>query len=183
MIREIIAGGKVLHYNLEYKKVKNINLRIKNDMSINVSAPKRVSIKRIEAFITQKADFIFAALEKYAQQKKAAVQYFTEDELKNGILNMCRQVYPYFEDVLKEFPRITFRKMKSCWGSCRPAKGALTFNTNLMYAPKDCVSYVVCHEFTHFIQPNHSPQFYAELSKICPDWKTQRAILKNINCF
>ena len=180
--KEIILNGKPILYTLEFKKVKNINLRIKNDMSINVSAPKGISPVIIEQFIFKKADFILGALEKYSAPKKAVTPYFTEDELKKEILEMSKELYPYFSHVLKEFPRISFRKMKTCWGSCRPTKGALTFNTNLIYVPKECVRYVVCHEFTHFIQPNHSKLFYNELEKISPNWRSLRAILKNTNC-
>ena len=72
------------------------------------------------------------------------------------------------------------RKMVSQWGNCNSQKGILTFNINLMYAPPECVKYVAVHEFTHFLQPNHSDKFYKELSKVCPEWKNFRQKLKNI---
>ena len=59
-------------------------------------------------------------------------------------------------------------------------EGILKFNTNLMYAPRECIEYVVFHEFTHFIEANHSARFYSELEKVCPEWKERRKILKNI---
>ena len=182
LIKEIVLKGKALKYKLEYKRVKNINLRIKSDMTVNISAPKAVSVKSIEEFMIKKADFIISALEKYSALQKEKTPCFTETELKNMILDMCREVYPYFKDVLDDFPKISFRKMKTCWGSCRPVKSSITFNTNLIYAPKECVKYIVCHEFTHFIQPNHSRLFYSELEKIFPDWRASRAILKTISC-
>ena len=71
--------------------------------------------------------------------------------------------------------------MVSQWGNCRAEKGILTFNTNLVYAPYECIDYVVLHEFTHFLQQNHSAQFYRELEKVCPDWKALKTRLKEIN--
>ena len=70
--------------------------------------------------------------------------------------------------------------MKTMWGNCRKERRILTFNLNLKYAPKMCVEYVVYHEFTHFFVSGHGKDFYDELSKVCPDWKEQRAGLKEI---
>jgi len=71
--------------------------------------------------------------------------------------------------------------MVSCWGSCNPKKGVLTFNTYLMYAPPECIKYVVLHEFTHFLQANHSKKFYGELEKVSPQWRECKEQLREIN--
>lgn len=182
MNREIILGDRTIKYDLEYKKVKNINLRIKSDCSVCVSANKRVTIKAIDDFVLSKADFILRALEKYKNMPvKEQKQYYTEDELKELILALCNNVYPYYEKQGIKHPEIKFRKMVSRWGSCHTKKGILTFSTNLMYAPAECIEYVVWHEFTHFLQPNHSTRFYDELAKVYPNWKECRKKLKEIS--
>lgn len=182
MIKEIIVRKKNLTYDLQYKKVKNINLRIKPDGSIHVSANKRVSQRVIDEFISSKADFILNALERYENKsKKPQKQYFEEREIRDVILGLCEKAYPHYENSGIKYPQIKFRKMVSRWGSCHPTKGVLTFNTNLMYAPFECIEYVVWHEFTHFLQANHSSRFYNELSEVCPDWKERRKRLKDIN--
>ena len=71
--------------------------------------------------------------------------------------------------------------MVSCWGVCHTKKGTLTFNKNLIYAPEECVKYIIYHEFTHFLVPNHSDKFYKELIKVCPDWKKHKNALKEIS--
>ena len=182
MNREIILGDRTIKYDLQYKKVKNINLRIKPDGSINVSANKKVPQKVIDDFIISKVDFILRALEKYKNMPvKEQIQYYTEDELKELILALCNNVYPYYEKQGIKHPEIKFRKMVSRWGSCHTKKGILTFSTNLMYAPAECIEYVVWHEFTHFLQPNHSSKFYDELAKVYPNWKECRKKLKEIS--
>ena len=178
MKKAVFYNGKHLDYELTYKDVKNINLRIKPDGSICVSANKRVPQKFIEEFILSKAGFILKAQKKYENREK--IRYFAEDEIRDVILDLCKKAYPYFEKKGIKYPQIKFRKMTSRWGSCHPAKGILTFNTNLMYAPPECVEYVVLHEFTHFLQANHSKAFYYELSAVCPDWKLRRKRLKEI---
>lgn len=178
MIKQISYKDTVISYDLQYKNVKNINLRIKSDGKVYVSANKRISEDVINGFVLSKIGFIIKAINHYSSQEK--IKYFDEQQLKNIITDLCYKIYPYFRDKGVAFPKIKFRKMTSRWGSCHTQKGVLTFNTNLMYAPIECIEYVVFHEFTHFIWANHSKQFYIELEKICPNWKTSRNKLKNI---
>ena len=181
MIKKINLCGKEIEYSLERKSVKNINLRIKSDSSVAVSANRYVSVGKIEKFLVSKSDFILTALEKFENAEKTPLtQYFSEKEVRTVITKLCEKVYPYFEVKGIAYPVIKFRKMVSQWGNCRSREGILTFNTNLMYTPIECVEYVVLHEFTHFIEANHSGKFYAELEKVCPDWKERRKILRNI---
>lgn len=173
--------GKMLEYTLEYKKVKNINLRVRSNGSIYISANKRVSQNSIEDFITSHADFVLNALEKFENMPKVPlVQRYSQEELREIIFDICHRVYPYYEVRGVKFPQIKFRKMTSRWGSCNFIKGILTFNTNLIYAPYECIEYVVFHEFTHFLQPNHGKMFYFELEKVCPEWKKCKKRLKEI---
>ena len=181
MIKRIMINGRELVYELEHKKVKNINLRIKADGSVYVSASRWTSGKTVERFILSKADFVFNAIDKFKNApKEEKKQYFSEKEIKTVVTQLCEKVYPYYEKRGIDFPLIKFRKMVSQWGNCRCREGILTFNTNLMYAPIECIEYVVLHEFTHFIEANHSARFYAELEKVCPEWKERRKFMKNI---
>ncbi len=181
MVDRIDLNNVTVCYELQYKKVKNINLRIKPDGTIHISANKRVPQKIIEEFLVSKADFILNTLEKYKNTSyEEKVQYFEENEICEFIISLCKKVYPCFEKRGVKYPEIKFRKMVSQWGNCRRENGILTFNKNLMYAPPECIEYVVLHEFTHFLQPNHSRLFYDELSVVCPDWKNCRKKLKNI---
>lgn len=182
MIKEVFLNDTKIQYELQYKKVKNINLRIKPDGTVHVSANKLVPQKVIEDFFLSKAEFILKALEKYENTlTEPQKQYFAEDEIRDVIIRLCEKVYPHFEKRGIKYPQIKFRKMVSRWGSCHPTKGILTFNINLMYAPIECIEYVVVHEFTHFLQANHSSRFYEEVAMVCPDWKACRKRLKEIS--
>lgn len=182
MIKEIKLNEKTIKYDLQYKNVKNINLRIKIDGSISVSANKRVSLNAIENFLKSKSAFIIKALERNeSRNKEPRHQYFSEDKICTVILELCENIYPYFEKLGVKYPIIKFKPMVSQWGNCHYKKGVLTFNTNLKYAPIECIEYVVAHEFTHFLHPDHSRKFYDELSKIMPDYKMRRQKLKEIS--
>lgn len=174
--------GTTIEYEMQYKNVKNINLRIRADGSIHISANERVPRKMIDEFIVRKSNFILNALEKcQVRLQEQRIRYFAEDEICDVIIGICKKVYPYYEKIGIDYPQIRFRKMVSRWGSCQPMGGILTFNTNLMFAPLECIEYVVWHEFTHFLQPNHSKMFYEELCRVCPGWKEFKKQLKEIN--
>ena len=67
-----------LTYLLERKPVKNINLRIKSDGSVCVSANNRVPVWRIEDFIIEKQNYIERAIREYSRkntQELASKQY------------------------------------------------------------------------------------------------------------
>ena len=67
MQRKLEIYGRILEYDLERKKVKNLNLRIRRDGTVAVSANSRISIEYIENFLRGKADFIFKAISHYAE--------------------------------------------------------------------------------------------------------------------
>ena len=175
MIRKISLNGVSLEYELEYKKVKNVNLRIKSDGTVHVSASRRVSVRFIEDFMRSKADFILNALEKFENRHETVPsRYFEESELRDLINAYCREIFPYYSARGVAYPEIIFRKMVSRWGSCQPKKGIVTFSKYLAYAPPECVKYVVLHEFTHFFEADHGKGFYTELSRVCPNYKALR---------
>ena len=75
------------------------------------------------------------------------------------------------------------RQMKTQWANCKVSDTriqTLTFSYNLAFAPIEAIEYVVVHELCHFIHPNHSGAFYAEVEKVLPDWKQRRELLKDV---
>ena len=235
MIKRIKLLDREIEYDLQRKRVKNINLRIKPDKSITVSANPRVPESRIERFILEKQDFILSALEKYDKVQVSlpkpkqyidgeTVKVFGQDltlkvflskknyveigdsfiklyvrsiddlSLKKKVLDkwlykqveeivtsICEKVYPLFKKHCGNFPTIKFRKMTSRWGSCNFVRKILTFNYALINAPIECVEYVIYHEFTHFIEPNHSKKFYSVLSNFLPEYKERKKKLQKIS--
>lgn len=71
-------------------------------------------------------------------------------------------------------PNVCIKKMKTLWGSCSPKKTRITLNEYLLKADVRCIQYVVLHELTHLLYPNHSKDFYAFLTVQMPDWKERK---------
>jgi len=71
--RKMVAvKGQIIDYLLIRKNVKNINLRIKPDGTVCVSANNDVVIEEIEKLITAKSEMICKALQKFEEQIKYA---------------------------------------------------------------------------------------------------------------
>lgn len=231
MEKTIELCGRIVVYELKRKKVKNINLRIRPEGSVYVSAGQGVPLRRIEEFMRSKDRFICAALERFAQERREicqmeeyvagepvwvagellklqieagpvsggrrmgdalvltvrgaddpesrrqAYERWQRQYCEERMTKICRIIYPRFRPYGVTFPALCFRRMRSCWGSCMPQKGKVTFNTALSGVPDACAEYVAVHEFTHFLQPDHSKNFYRLMDIFLPDWAEKKKVL------
>lgn len=71
MILRLPDSGKRLSYELERKAVGNINLRVRSDGSIYVSAPLRTPQESIESFLIAREKWILRALERVTDRTDA----------------------------------------------------------------------------------------------------------------
>lgn len=69
-MRSIEFNGQIIEYTLTRKKVKNINLRIKANGEVCVSAPRSVPAGVIEDFVRRNAGRILAAGKRFAAAQK-----------------------------------------------------------------------------------------------------------------
>ena len=115
--------------------------------------------------------------------KQKTMEKWLQTICRDMIQSLCDAVFPKFQKYGIDYPEIRFRNMVSRWGSCQPKREILTFNYALVEAPLASVEYVVVHEFTHFLQPNHSRKFYQQLAMFMPDWEERKRILEKGNCF
>lgn len=70
MICEIVLSGGVLRYELTRKRVRRINLRVRPDGSVAVSASARVPLEVIESFLRKKENFLMEAIKKTEEKKR-----------------------------------------------------------------------------------------------------------------
>lgn len=78
---------------------------------------------------------------------------------------------PRFQHYALDRPKITHRKLQKRWGSCAVNNAQILLNTDLIQAPKVGIEYVITHELTHLIHPNHTADFYATLEEVLPEWR------------
>ena len=70
MQKEIFTEKGMVQFELHYKKIKNLNLRVRRDGSIMVSAPIGLSEKYIQQFVAARAEFILSAKKKMISHQK-----------------------------------------------------------------------------------------------------------------
>jgi predicted metal-dependent hydrolase len=73
--------------------------------------------------------------------------------------------------------RITVRSQKSRWGSCS-RRGTISLNWRLIQTPAFVSDYICLHELVHLRQMNHSPGFWREVERVCPDYRMAKHWLK-----
>lgn len=227
--RTIQIDGSPLQYSLERKNVKNLNLHVRKDGSVYVSANVAVPEERIDEFLISKGTFIKNAQNKFKEQyrplpkqyvsgetfyiqgralrlkvtqaskdrissdgvyiflevkdpmdiakKERMVTRYLDRQCKAVFGEIVDEIYPVFQKYGVAPPVLRIRSMDTRWGSCLPGKGVITLNKRLLEAPRNCIEYVVMHEFCHFIHPNHSKRFYDFLAMLMPDWKERKKTL------
>ncbi len=173
-----VAG---LEYIFERKKVKNINIRIKRDASVCVSAPKTCKISDVEKFILLKKQWIEKAQirvrNNYEHQNAPCT--VTKQEALEMFNEVSDKIFPLFYKTLNgQKPLIKVRDMKTRWGVCKVQARQITLNLRLTQKPKEALEYVVLHEYVHFLVHGHGKKFWDTLSIYMPDYKWRRALLK-----
>ena len=183
------GSGQVNMYEYEVIRSRRRTIAIEIDRSgqIKVRAPYNVGNFRIRRFVEEKSGWIEKAL---ARINKGQSDAISSDDLppiseadKHLLADQAKKIIPgkvsYFAGIIGvDFGRITIRAQKTRWGSCS-AKGNLNFNCLLLRAPEEILDYVIVHELCHRKEMNHSKAFWAEVAKVCPDYKKHRKWLKD----
>lgn len=84
----------------------------------------------------------------------------------------------YYQTKLDVQPKsIRVIELKNRWASCTPS-GNLNFHWKCMMAPITIIDYIVVHELTHILFPNHSPAFWNQVDKVLPDFRERKMWLR-----
>ncbi|MBR7161343.1 MAG: DUF45 domain-containing protein, partial [Clostridia bacterium] len=90
-VRSISLGGRALSYECTRKKIKSINIRIRTDGTLCVSAPSFVPIREIEGVLKSKEDFILRSIARMAERKENSGADFSFED--GGILPFFGKEY------------------------------------------------------------------------------------------
>ena len=69
-MRSIVLNNKIIEYHVNYNSKKNVNIRIKSDLSLNVSAPRWVLKSELERILTKKTNWILENIERQRNIQK-----------------------------------------------------------------------------------------------------------------
>lgn len=112
----------------------------------------------------------------YASDKKSLDKYM-DKEIRKVFGDRLNYWYQLFEENIP-VPNLKIRNMTSRWGVCNIRNHNVTLNYQLVKYPSGCLDYVIVHELSHFIHPNHSKEFWNLVGKYYPRYKDMRKILR-----
>lgn len=228
---EITVAGQNRPVYIEYKRNRNMYLRVNDDGSLHVTCPRWINQGEIRTFVMEKETWIkknVKTMEKHQSVLKTGVDgqtaswlgqpYHIEvveshksfmfiDEDTKTIIFFLKQNTPQERERVfyregakmlkaminerreewdqaiciahqKPLPKITIKYMTSRWGSCTPSRSHISMSVRLIHYPKECLDYVLLHEYAHILMPNHGRAFYELVGHYMPAWKTYSDELK-----
>ena len=83
----------------------------------------------------------------------------------------------YSQNLGVKYNECKVSEMKYRWASCTP-KNNIIFNWRIIKAPMYVLEYLVVHELVHFIETNHTPEFWNIVSIQVPNYEKAKNWLK-----
>jgi len=166
-----------LPYTLIRSDRRTLAVEIRTDGTVAVRAPKYMPERQIRRFVEARKDWIETHVQKQLAKQRTAPSPLTAAEAES-LRERAKAELPartayYAVRMGLAVPEVRIGSARTRYGSCT-AKNVLHFSRYLMANEADAIDYVVVHELAHIRHKNHSPQFYAEIAKILPDWKERR---------
>ena len=72
---------------------------------------------------------------------------------------------------------LKIKNYKARWGCCN-RKSEIILNWKLVMLPKEIIDYVIIHELSHILEPNHSASFWSIVKSFDPNYKDKDKWLK-----
>lgn len=168
------------------KRVKNLYVRIKApEGRVVATAPLRMPLREIDAFVTAKRDWIMQSRRRVAASPAAPKAEWTAERkavAADRIEAQLPALLARWEPVIGKSPtHITLRLMSSRWGSCTPRTGRIRLNLQLAELPPEFLEYVLVHEMTHLWVNGHGPDFQRLMSRYLPGWRETRRALNRVS--
>jgi predicted metal-dependent hydrolase len=78
--------------------------------------------------------------------------------------------------------RVTIKPMRTLWGSLGP-NNSISVNFALIFAPRECTTYIAAHELAHVLERNHGPRFWAHVKRAFPGFEDVHRYLRKHHSF
>ena len=176
-------SGTTIKYFITYSRRRSISMKFRKDGNLSIAAPYGVSEKYIKEFIDSRRNWIiknYNAIKKnllYVEQNGYYSDLDIKDMKKKSKDIITSRVLYYAKKGNFSFNRITYKVMKTQWGSCS-GKRNLNFNCVLSLMPLSIIDSVVVHELCHLRHMDHSKEFYKEVYALCPTYNECHKWLK-----
>lgn len=176
---------------VQNRRAKNLSIRINRQGKLRVTVPAYVSMKRAEAFLMTRKEWVLAKLQEIMHAAEPfrlpvagdrvdirgkEVEVILQRGEQSGEEALWRILRKEAGDYLPErlqvladkhglnYSGVKIRQMKTRWGSCT-AKNSINLNSWLMMLPDHLSDYVILHELVHTRHRDHSRRFWDALDQ------------------
>ena len=180
-----------MEYILKRKRIKNMYARIDKDNNLVITAPYLVPLKTIEKFANESYSKLMKRIEKKENKsifnnngeikimgKYTCVENLSElnaillknlkDYLNKNYLNIVNMMG------IEKVPSVKIKKVKNYLGQYNKRTHNINLNLLLGHLDEELIEYVLIHELAHTRYMDHQKEFWKEVSKYCPYYKTYR---------
>lgn len=165
-------------YSLTRSKRKTISLSISTDLTVIVKAPLHMSQAAVDNFVGNHTNWIEKNILITKAQNIHALSEVDKTQLKADAKQFLpKQVLHYANIMGVKATGVKITSALTRWGSCSP-KNCLSFSYRIMLLPTTLIDYIIVHELAHINVKNHSSDFYKEIEKYQPDYKSRIANLR-----
>ena len=110
-------------------------------------------------------------------KNKTYLNTFLKNECERIFNERAKICYNLFEEDIP-YPKVMIGKMKRKWGYCNKRQELIKLNSELIKYSIDEIDYVIIHELCHFLEFNHSKNFWKYVKKYKPNYKENTKVLK-----
>ena len=164
---------------LRNSRRKTIAIYLSGSGNFEIRCPVICSDQDIMRFVDSQTGWI----ERHRQKQIPSSEMLSFEDLKRLGEASLVEIVPrvkYFAELMQvRVRKVTFKVMKSRWGSCS-SNGNISLNVLLMLTPEKIRDAIVVHELCHRIHMNHSRDFWALVGQYDKDYKLHQTQLRNI---
>ncbi len=111
-------------------------------------------------------------------KNKTYLNTFLKNEAERVFNERVKVCYNLFEENIP-YPKVMIGKMTRKWGYNRKGgEPLIKLNFDFIKYSIDEIDYVIIHELCHFLEFNHSRNFWKYVKKYCPNYKSYQNVLK-----
>ena len=178
-MKRMIIDGLVVE--VTRKKVKRLNMRIKEPGKVVISAPYLTMDWEIERFVRSKRAWIDRGIAQVREREGG--YHLLSDAEKKKLRESLRARVAARLPVIEARTGLscngwTIRDMHTRWGSCNTRTHHINLSLMLATRSDEELDYVILHELVHTKVSNHGPEFYAYMDRLMPGWKQIRKGMK-----
>ena len=169
-----------IEYTVEYSDRKTMQVVVKSAKVI-VKAPRGTTKRKTDKLIADNLEKIKAAVEKQMLRKDRFYISSPEElaEMKRSAKEYFRRKTAEYAEIMGlKYNRITITAAKTRHGSCSYSRRAINYSYFMMRYPEELRDYVIVHELSHLMHPNHSRAFYDYLKIYMPDYEERKERLR-----